>query len=87
MDFKAIQKNDKVKVCRWRLDDNCIKVSTNQAEFAGACCLVCKKYKNEVYYREHRDKLLNQAKTRYLPRERPKQYKQKQPKLSDIDEN
>lgn len=83
MDFQAISKDDKVKVCRWRLDDKCLKVSNVKSDFIGACCKVCQKYKNEVYYMSHRDDLLTRSKSKYTPRERPTKYKKKEPKIEE----
>lgn len=77
MDINAIQPDTKVKVCRWRLDDNCFKVSTQKGDFTGACCKVCLKYKNEVYYMQHRENLLQRSKAKYTHKGRPKKYNKK----------
>jgi len=84
MDIQTISKTDKVKVCRWRLDDNCTKISSKLDDFRGACCKVCIKYKNEVYYMTHKDDLLQRSKRKYVSKGgRPSTYVKRTVKVEE----
>jgi len=65
-----------IKICKYKVDDNCVKWGSSD-QFVGRSCKPCLKYRNECYYAAHRDDLLKRSNNKYIPRERPKNYKKK----------